>query len=314
MGGAFGGKESQATIIAGVAAVLAWQDAAAGQAAAAARRRHARHRQAPSLPDPLRRSGFDGDGRILALDVMLAADGGSVADLHARGRRPARCATPTTATGCRMSASAACACKTNTVSNTAFRGFGGPQGMLAMEDVDRRDRARTRPAGATCASATIYGIGRNDVTPYGQRGRGQHHRARAGRARTQPSTIAALARRRSTPSTATARSSRRASPLMPVKFGISFNRPTLNQAGALVHVYTDGAMRAEPRRHRDGPGPVHQGRAGGGRGVRHRPRPRPHVARPHRQGAEHLADRGLLGLRPQRHGGAAMPRGEIRRA
>ena len=55
MGGAFGGKESQATIIAGIAALLAWKDARAGEAAAAARRRHARDRQAPSVPDPLRR-------------------------------------------------------------------------------------------------------------------------------------------------------------------------------------------------------------------------------------------------------------------
>ena len=54
MGGAFGGKESQATIIAGIAAVLAWQVAPAGEAAAPARRRHARNRQAPSIPDPVR--------------------------------------------------------------------------------------------------------------------------------------------------------------------------------------------------------------------------------------------------------------------
>ncbi len=64
---------------------------------------------------------------------------------------------------------------------------------------------------------------------------------------------------------------------MPIKFGISFNRPALNQAGALVHVYTDGSVVAQPRRHRDGPGPVHQGRAGGGGSLQHRSRPHPRV-------------------------------------
>ena len=62
--------------------------------------------------------------------------------------------------------------------------------------------------------------------------------------------------------------------LTPVKFGISFTLTHLNQAGALVHVYQDGSVHAEPRRHRDGAGPVRQGRAGGGGGVRRRPGPR----------------------------------------
>ncbi len=52
--------------------------------------------------------------------------------------------------------------------------------------------------------------------------------------------------------------------LAPLKFGISFNVKHFNQAGALVHVYTDGSILSEPRRHRDGPGPEHQGGAGGG--------------------------------------------------
>ena len=60
----------------------------------------------------------------------------------------------------------------------------------------------------------------------------------------------------------------------------------------------------EPRRHRDGAGAVHQGRAGGGRGVRHPARVGADHRHHDRQGAEHLADRRLVGLRPQRHGGA----------
>ena len=91
--------------------------------------------------------------------------------------------------------------------------------------------------------------------------------------------------------------------LTPVKFGISFTTTHLNQAGALVHVYTDGTDPPEPRRHRDGPGPVHQGGAGGGRGVPGRPRPRQDHRHHHRQGAQHLGHRRLVRHRPQRHGG-----------
>ena len=133
MGGAFGGKESQATIIAGIAAVLAWK---------------ARRPVKLRLPrdDDMRATGkrhpflirydvgFDGEGRILALDLTLAANGGNVADHTPAVLTRALCH----ADNCYLLPNLrfrGLPCKTNTVSNTAFRGYGGPQGMLAIETI-----------------------------------------------------------------------------------------------------------------------------------------------------------------------------------
>ena len=160
MGGAFGGKESQATIIAGIAAVLAWKT-----------RRPVKLR----LPrdDDMRATGkrhpfliryevgFDGDGHILALDLMLAANGGSVADHTPAVVTRALCH----ADNCYWLPHVrfrGLSCKTNTVSNTAFRGYGGPQGMLAIETIieivarhlEAAGRHRARSAITTASAAT----------------------------------------------------------------------------------------------------------------------------------------------------------------
>ena len=126
--------------------------------------------------------GFDGDGRILALDLTLAANGGSVADHTPAVLTRALCH----ADNCYWLPHVrfrGLPCKTNTVSNTAFRGYGGPQGMLAIETiidtiarhlglpvdtVRQRNYLRHRPQ-------------RRDALRHD--GRGQHHRARRRRAR-----------------------------------------------------------------------------------------------------------------------------------
>ena len=125
--------------------------------------------------------GFDDDGRILGARhharVALRLLGGSVG----AGQRPRRVPRRQLPTGCPTSRSTAYRCKTHTVSDTAFRGFGGPQGMFAIEMVDRRDRAR--PAAAirsTCASANLYGKTERNRRALRHDGRGQH-RARADR-------------------------------------------------------------------------------------------------------------------------------------
>jgi xanthine dehydrogenase large subunit len=238
MGGAFGGKESQATIIAGIAAVLAWK---------------ARAPVKLRLPrdDDMRATGkrhafliryevgFDGQGHILALDLILAADGGNVADHTPAVLTRALCH----ADNCYFLPNVrlrGLPCKTNTVSNTAFRGYGGPQAMLAIEAVIEVVARRLGLAVDVVRRRNFYGIGRNDVTHYGmkvedniiERVLDELDRA-----------VDLAAWRREVVSF------NRASPVvkkglatMPVKFGISFNRPTLNQAGALVHVYTDGSV------------------------------------------------------------------------
>jgi xanthine dehydrogenase large subunit len=132
------------------------------------------------------------------------------------------------------------ACKTNTQSNTAFRGFGGPQGALVTEvmldDIARelgRDPLDVR-------LANYYGVGERDITPYGQRVEDNV---------LEPLTAQLLATSDYRERRAALAEFNAASPVLkrgiaitPVKFGISFNVPFLNQAGALVHVYRDGSV------------------------------------------------------------------------
>jgi xanthine dehydrogenase large subunit len=238
MGGAFGGKESQATIIAGIAAVLAWKA-----------RRPVKLRL--SRDDDMRATGkrhpflirydvgFDAEGHILALDLTLAANGGNVADHTPAVLTRALCH----ADNCYFLPNLrfrGLPCKTHTVSNTAFRGYGGPQGMLAIETIIEVVARKLGLPVDTVRRRNFYGVGRNDVTPYGmtvedniiervcdELDRTVHlaawRRDIANFNRQSPVVKKGLA-------------------TMPIKFGISFNRPALNQAGALVHVYTDGSV------------------------------------------------------------------------
>jgi xanthine dehydrogenase large subunit len=129
--------------------------------------------------------------------------------------------------------------KTNTVSNTAFRGFGGPQGMLAIERV-LDDIAWTLGIDPLdLRKRNLYGPGR-DMTPYGMQVTDNIapelidtlERTSDYRARRQA--IAQFNR--------DSRFLKRGIALTPIKFGISFTTSFLNQAGALVHVYRDGSV------------------------------------------------------------------------
>ena len=238
IGGGFGGKESQATIFAAIAALAAWKT-----------RRPAKLRLARDADMEITGKrhdflatydvGFDGDGRILGLDMTLAARAGNVADLSPAVLTRALCHVDNcyhlpavTARGY--------LCKTHTVSNTAFRGFGGPQGMLAIEAVlDRIARKLGKPLDQV-RRRNFYGAAPRNVTPYGQPVDDNIapqlterllHSADVARRREE---IAAFNR--------TSPIVKRGLALMPVKFGIAFNNPILNQAGALVHVYADGSV------------------------------------------------------------------------
>ena len=238
MGGAFGGKESQATIIAGIAALLACK---------------ARRPVKLRLPreDDMRATGkrhpflirydvgFDAEGHILALDLTLAANGGNVADHTPAVLTRALCH----ADNCYFLPNVrfrGLPCKTNTVSNTAFRGYGGPQGMLAIETIIEVIARRLGLPVHSVRRRNFYGIGRNDVTPYGmtvedniiERVVDELNRA----------VDLAAWRRELVNFNQVSPVVKKGLASMPVKFGISFNRPALNQAGALVHVYTDGSV------------------------------------------------------------------------
>ena len=131
-------------------------------------------------------------------------------------------------------------CKTNTVSNTAFRGFGGPQGMMGIEEVmDAIARERGLDPLAV-RRINLYGDAPRNVTPYHME--------------VEDNILPELLRRLEESSDYRARRQaithwnrqnaylKKGIALTPVKFGISFTTTHLNQAGALVHVYTDGSV------------------------------------------------------------------------
>lgn len=239
MGGGFGGKESQATLVAAIAALCAWKvrkpvklRLSRDTDMIATGKRH----------DFLIRYdvGFDGEGRLLGLDAILAARAGWSADHTPPVMTRALCHIDNAYYLPAVRARGYC-CKTNTVSNTAFRGFGGPQGAAAIEAIID-DVARTlgkRPEDVRAAN--YYGVSERNVTPYGQVVHDNIiHRV-------VDETMAAFdwaGRRKAVDAfNATSPIVKKGLGLMPLKFGISFNKPALNQGGALVHVYTDGSVR-----------------------------------------------------------------------
>jgi xanthine dehydrogenase large subunit len=237
LGGGFGGKESNASWVAGAAALAS---NATGRPVklrlpreidmVATGKRH---------PFDYRYTvGFDGEGRVLALDAVLAADAGWSLDLTPGV--VARALTHTdNAYWIPHFRAVGYACRTNKQSNTAFRGFGGPQGVVVMEDaLDRiavhlkRDRDEVR-------ALNFYGEGQE--TPYGQP---VEHNLLP-RVWAEVKRDAEIDRRRAEIDAFNKTSPvlKRGLGLFPLKFGISFNIPHMNQAGALVHVYTDGSIR-----------------------------------------------------------------------
>ena len=237
MGGGFGGKETQAAPLACVAALLARVTGCPVK--------YRLSRSDDMVQTGKRHDffntyhiGFDDSGLIKGADLMVAGRCGYSPDLsdaivdramfHACN---AYYLDQARVVGHR--------CKTHTVSNTAFRGFGGPQGMMiieqAMDDIARhlgKDPLDIR-------KLNLFGPGR-DVSHYGQTIEQQ----------VLPELIAQLERssayrqRRQEIIALNARNPvlKRGLALTPVQFGISFTAKHLNQAGALVHIYTDGSI------------------------------------------------------------------------
>jgi xanthine dehydrogenase large subunit len=237
MGGAFGGKESQASLIAGMAAICAHKT-----------RRPVRLRLTRDVDMVLTgkrhdvstkfTAGYDDEGRILALDMEIALKCGNVADLSGPVLTRALCHADNSYWLPNIKV-VGLACKTNTVSNTAFRGFGGPQGIFAIEAVIAHIAAALNKPQHEIRRVNFYGAA-NHITPYGQS---------IGENNLLPvlaslSVETNLDSRRAEIKTFNAgqRIIKKGLAVMPVKFGISFNLPSLNQAGALVHVYTDGSV------------------------------------------------------------------------
>ena len=187
----------------------------------------------------------------------------------------------------------------------------GRKAMLAIETIIEAVARRLCLAVDVVRRRNFYGIGRNDVTPYGmtvedniiERVVDELDR-----------TVDLAAWRRAVANF------NRASPVlkkglatMPVKFGISFNRAALNQAGALVHVYTDGSVVLNHGGTEMGQGLFIKVAQVVAEVFADRSRPRPGLSDQHGQGAEHVGDGGIFGLRSQRHGGHGMPASRSRR-
>ncbi|MFO0664621.1 MAG: xanthine dehydrogenase molybdopterin binding subunit [Polyangiaceae bacterium] len=239
MGGGFGGKETQGNGFAALAVLAAKKTRKPVRVQldrdidmTVTGKRHPFHFRYEA--------GFENDGRIKAARVFVVNDGGYALDLsesicdralfhldnayfipnvHFEGR----------------------VAKTNAVSHTAFRGFGGPQGMLAMEEILDRI-ARTlgiRPE--VVRERNLYrGTGETNTTHYGQALEDERipHMWNA------LMSSSSFAERRDEIAAWNAKSPKikRGIAITPVKFGISFTATFLNQAGALVHVYRDGTV------------------------------------------------------------------------
>ncbi|MBK9703324.1 MAG: xanthine dehydrogenase molybdopterin binding subunit [Betaproteobacteria bacterium] len=238
MGGGFGGKETQMSQFACIAALFARRSGCAVKLRldrdddmTMTGKRHA-FRYDYDV-------GFDDEGRILGLDLTLSSRCGFSADLSG----PVNDRAVFHADNCYWLPDVALhsyRCRTHTVSDTAFRGFGGPQGMFAIEAViDEIARTLGRDP-LDVRRANLYGTSERNVTPYGMTIEDN----------VAPQLIDRLeqssdyrARRRAIAQW------NRASPVLkrgialtPVKFGISFTATHYNQAGALLHLYADGSL------------------------------------------------------------------------
>jgi len=238
MGGAFGGKESQPALIACITGVMA---------------------NKTGLPCKLRLDrdvdmamtgkrhdfvidyevGFDDFGRIEGIEFMFASRCGMSADLSGaiNDRTMFHCDNAYYLPNVKIVSHR---CKTHTVSNTAFRGFGGPQGMFGIECVVDDIARHLQKDSLAVRRENFYGVGERDTTQYLQKvddniiadlvsdlEQTSDYQKRVAEIRQFNSDSDVL---------------KRGIALTPVKFGISFTATHLNQAGALVHIYSDGTV------------------------------------------------------------------------
>jgi xanthine dehydrogenase large subunit len=238
MGGAFGGKETQAAQWAVIAALIADRT---GRPAKIRLDRDDDMISTGKRHDFLIRYdvGFDSDGRIEGIALELAARCGMAADLSGpiSDRAMFHCDNAYYLPDVTIRS---WRCRTHTVSNTALRGFGGPQGMMGIERVIDSIAAFLRKDPLEVRRVNLYGKEDRNITPY-------HMKVEDN---VMPDLLADLAlrsdyeKRRAAIENFNRGSNivRRGIALTPVKFGISFTTTFLNQAGALVHVYKDGSI------------------------------------------------------------------------
>lgn len=238
MGGAFGGKETQAVIPALMTSLVAQQT---GKAARVVYDKDTDMRVTGKRHPYLCRwqVGFEPDGEITGLKIDFLSDGGAAADLSTSvmERTLLHGENGYFLENVEFNGQV---CRTNYPPNTAFRGFGGPQGVAAMENIVQRVSEYLQVDSLDVRQKNVYGTANRNITPYGQLLTGNHlseimttlartsnYTQRMARISVQnqvdPIVLSGLA-------------------MVPVKFGISFTSKFLNQANALVNVYTDGTV------------------------------------------------------------------------
>ncbi|MGK8470894.1 xanthine dehydrogenase molybdopterin binding subunit [Stutzerimonas stutzeri] len=238
MGGGFGGKETQAAGPACLCAVIAHLTGRPTKM------------RLPRMEDMTMTGkrhpfyveydvGFDDDGLLHGIEIDLAGNcgyspdlSGSIVDRAMFHSDNAYYLGDATINGHR--------CKTNLASNTAYRGFGGPQGMVAIEEIMDAVARELGKDPLEVRKRNYYGKTERNVTHYYQTV--EHNMLEEMTAELEASSD--YAKRREDIRAFNARSPilKKGLALTPVKFGISFTASFLNQAGALVHVYTDGSI------------------------------------------------------------------------
>ncbi len=239
MGGGFGGKETQGNTWAAIVALAAMKT-----------KRPVRVQLDRDIDMALTGKrhpffarydiGHDADGKLVAAKVDLVSDGGWALDLsesicdRALFHLDNAYHLPAVAFSGRVA-------KTNVTSHTAFRGFGGPQGMVVIEEIMDRIARRTGLAPEVVRERNLYaGSGATNTTHYGQE-LADERIPGIWRGLVDSAEFEA---RRSALADFNAKSGRvkRGIAITPVKFGISFTATFLNQAGALVLIYRDGTV------------------------------------------------------------------------
>jgi len=238
MGGGFGGKETQAAGPVCLCAVIAHLTGRPTKM------------RLPRMEDMIMTGkrhpfyveydvGFDDEGMLHGIQIDLAGNcgyspdlSGSIVDRAMFHSDNAYYLGDATINGHR--------CKTNLASNTAYRGFGGPQGMVAIEEIMDAVARELGKDPLEVRKRNYYGKTERNVTHYYQTV--EHNMLEEMTAELEASSDYAKRREEIRAFNAASPILKKGLALTPVKFGISFTASFLNQAGALVHVYTDGSI------------------------------------------------------------------------
>ena len=238
MGGGFGGKECQATHPAAIAALVAHKLKRPARIAygkdddmCVTGGRH------PFQNDY--KVAFDDDGVITAAQIDFYSDGGAFADLSTSvlGRALTHADNAYYLPNALIRGTV---CRLNYPPNTAFRGFGGPQGIATIENILEEIAVMLKKDPLEVRRRNCYGIDDRNTTPYGQVVKNNHlpqlfdEIAQRGEYSKRVAEVARFNK--------SSRTHLRGIACTAVKFGISFNTKFLNQANALVNVYLDGSV------------------------------------------------------------------------